>query len=98
FLAGSRDAYAAASRKKYGRDCVVFQNAGVLAYHSGDEEDQVIFWGPDVDLRHLALIQLVDGDYHVKSRTGMTLFTGEFEQAVKWVMAHHRQYSRQLYK
>jgi hypothetical protein len=97
FIAGTRDAYAAASRGKYGKHCVVFQNSGIKAWHSGDEEHQVIFWGPDVDKRFIALILNDGGDFVVTSRTGMSLFRGEFEDAVKWTMAHHRQYSKQLY-
>lgn len=34
---------------KYGSELVLFQTSGVSAYHQGDNEDQVIFWGPDVD-------------------------------------------------
>jgi len=97
FEAGSRDSRIAASRGKYGRDFVIFQNAGVKAYHSSDEEDQVIFWGPDVDKRNLILVRKIDGDFHVVSRKGETLMKGDFEPVVEWVMKHHRQYSRQLY-
>ena len=75
----------------------MFQNAGMKAYHYSDEEDQVIFWGPDVDRRHIALVRQIEGEYHVLSRTGMTLFKGEFAPVVQWIIAHHRQYSNQLY-
>lgn len=34
---------------KYGNAAVMFQTAGSLAYHKGDEERQVIFWGPNVE-------------------------------------------------
>lgn len=97
FLAGSRDADIAAINGKYGRDCVVFQNSGVLAYHNSDNENQVIFWGPDVDRRHLALIRKIEGEWCVLSRKGIAMFRGDFEKAVAWVVQNHRQYSRQLY-
>lgn len=97
FIAQSRDAILAAQKKKYGSDCVVFQNSGVKTYHYSDEEDQVIFWGPEVDRRHMALIVQRDGDFQVKSRTGMILFSGAFDAAVQWVITNHRQYSNQLY-
>jgi hypothetical protein len=32
----------------YGDGAVMFQNAGVHVYHYGDDENQVIFFGPDV--------------------------------------------------
>jgi len=34
---------------KYGKELVLFQTSGVSAYHSGDEEDQIIFWGPHIE-------------------------------------------------
>lgn len=34
---------------KYGDELVLFQTSGVSAYHYGDNENQVIFWGPHVD-------------------------------------------------
>ncbi len=50
FVVGSRDARNAASGyfdadPKYGKHAVVFWVGGVEAYHYGDEESQVIFWG-----------------------------------------------------
>lgn len=99
FVAGSREADWAAHKGKYGKHCVVFQNSGLKAYHNSDEENQVIFWGPDVDRRHIAVIRKSSetGEYEVRSRTGMKLYGGDFEVAVQWVIAHHRQYSSQLY-
>lgn len=57
FEALSREADEAARTKKYGRDCVMFQNSGVRAYHWGDGEDQVIFYGPDVKPERIILIE-----------------------------------------
>ena len=34
----------------------MFQNSGVHCYHYGDEENQVVFWGADVDPRDIILI------------------------------------------
>ena len=34
---------------KYGKDAVIFKGTGVEVYHIGDEENQIIFWGSDVD-------------------------------------------------
>lgn len=34
-------------RPKYGKEAVVFRANAVLAYHTSDEEDQAIAWGPE---------------------------------------------------
>lgn len=47
----------AASEERYGKELVMFQNSGVECYHNGDEEDQVIFWGEDVDPRDIVVIE-----------------------------------------
>ena len=39
-------------RPKYGKEAVVFRADAVLAYHTSDEEDQAIGWGPEAkDIR-----------------------------------------------
>jgi hypothetical protein len=39
-------------RPKYGKEAVVFRADAVLAYHTSDEEDQAIAWGPEAkDIR-----------------------------------------------
>jgi hypothetical protein len=34
----------------YGKQVLLFQSAGLSFYHSGDRENQVVFWGPSVSL------------------------------------------------
>jgi hypothetical protein len=97
FIADGRDALVAANKNKYGKNFVMFQNSGVETYHYSDEENQIVFWGPDVDRRHIALVRQIDGDYHVISRMGMSLYAATFEKVVKWIIAHHRQYSKQMF-
>ncbi len=87
----------AASGSKYGRNAVMFQNSGVKAWHNSDEEDQVIFWGPDVNKRDLVLLRCEYGEWLVVSRDGKTLFKGDFEPVVKWVIANHQQYRRAIF-
>lgn len=54
YLAGSKDA------KKgfgvYGHEALMFRAAGVHIYHGGDDEEQVVFWGPDVKPANMILI------------------------------------------
>lgn len=98
FEATGRYAEFAAQKRKYGRDCLLFQNSGVKAWHNGDEEDQVIFWGPEVDKRGIIVLEYSEGDWAVLANDRRTLFTGEFEAAVKWVIQNHHQYRRMLYR
>lgn len=106
FEAGSRDADWAAGREKYGKNAVVFQNSGVKAYHHGDTESQIMFWGADVDPRDLVLLEKHGGSWFVmphprkqrryqgqESREG-GVFHGEFKQCVVWVQQNIQQYRR----
>lgn len=42
-----------ASESGYGRNAVLFQTGGVLAYHDGDKYNTVIFWGPSVNPKRI---------------------------------------------
>ena len=93
FYANSRDAIFAANKSKYGKHAVMFQSAGIDAYHYGDEEHQIIFWGPSVDQRRIVLL-LNHDDWCVATTLGDCIHTGEFENVVSWVINHHHQYRR----
>jgi len=56
----------ALSGDKYGDEAVVFWGDGVKVYHYGDEEDQVIFWGKNVDPRMIFPITKSDGSWVVE--------------------------------
>jgi hypothetical protein len=45
----SRDIMAAANASKYGKHAVLFWGSGVESTHYGDQEDQIIVWGPSVN-------------------------------------------------
>lgn len=51
------------SEPKYGKGLVVFRAPYVLTWHSGDNEPQAIFWGPDATDIHR--VWLDDGEYVV---------------------------------
>jgi len=92
FEEGSRDAKNVASDGKYGNEAVVFWGDGVKAYHSGDEENQIIFWGPSVDTRMIFPIRIVDGDsdwavYH--SDRGTPMVQGDFPEITAWVIDNY---------
>jgi hypothetical protein len=101
FLANSRDAKFAADKGKYGHHAVVFQNSGVHAYHNSDEENQIIFWGADVSPNDIIVLENEYGDWHVKSRSHLrngktTLFSGDFENCIKWIIQNANQYRKKL--
>lgn len=101
FLAQSREARNAASDGKYGKHAVLFQNSGVHVYHYGDEENQIVFWGRDVDPRGVIGLRHDDGDWVVEARQDTrrgndVLFRGEFSAAVQWVITNYAQYRRAL--
>lgn len=111
FVVNSRDAEIAATyhngNPKYGKHAVMFQNSGVKAYHYGDEENQVIFWGADVQTRDMIVLKNNFGDWAVMARTfyykdktpsfDKELYKGEdFEKCSQWVMKHFQQYRKAL--
>lgn len=54
---------------------VVFKSSGVLGYHYGDRNRQVVFYGGDV--REMAYFEKGgDGDYVLKNKFGKVLFRG----------------------
>lgn len=100
FLAGSRDAISCASKSRsasdYGKHAVLFQNSGVAAYHAGDNENQVIFHGPDVNPNDIIALTYENEDWQVRSRSEDILFTGSYGKSVAWVIQNQAQYRRQL--
>jgi len=65
----SRDADAALRQRKYGSEAVIFKGTGIQVYHSGDEEQQIIFWGPSVDPASIYHVKKIDDgwleDYNI---------------------------------
>lgn len=94
FEACDRHCKWAADDKKYGVHAVMFQAAAVLAYHNGDEEEQAIFWGPDV--RTVIPLWREEGEFYVQMKTGTggVLYKGDLNKTVEWVKRNHQQYRR----
>jgi hypothetical protein len=107
FIAGSRDmdmAVKGGGRRgepKYGRHAVLFQSAGVKSYHVGDQENQVVFWGPLVKDRYPIVW---DGDENVwvvegvdNKGQGRTLMSSEdIDDVIGWVEANHKQFGKMI--
>lgn len=83
--------------RKYGDECVVFQSAGVGVYHSGDEEDQVVFWGPGITTAPVAITEDSDGLFVVHGKGDQVLARLRTKVlAQKWVVFNYEQYRRYL--
>ena len=90
FRADSRYSTWAANKGGYGKHAVVFWSSGIEAYHSGDEEDQVIFWGPSVR-KDIIFPIYNEGDWYIEGEDGRRLIEGrEFDFIVDWVIANYR--------
>lgn len=105
FVADSKDARlgakAATQGEGYGRHAVMFQNSGVEAYHHGDEQDQVMFWGADVNPKNIILLYNDGGDWTVVPKKPLRdgrdwVYRGDFEKVVQWVMNNADRYRKVL--
>ncbi len=101
FEAGSKYARNSAQSGKYGKEAVMFTNSGVKSWHHGDEEDQVIFWGKDVDPRGIILIEKDYDNWCVKEHPTKRRYERDcvyahedFETVTNWIEKNWRQYSK----
>lgn len=98
FVAYSREAKNAARENKYGKEAVMFQSSGVQAYHYGDNENQVMFWGKSVNPNKLVFLSR-DYDNWCVSTMRMNrdcAYKGDFENVVDWVIENHQQYRHKI--
>ncbi len=90
FEAGSNYAAQAAYKQKYGEHAVMFQCAGVNAFHSGDQEAQIIYQGKDA--RNIVTLMRNDSEWEVSAKNGRVIFKSEYENVVQWVISNYNQY------
>jgi len=85
FEFGTREASNAARSGKYGEEAVLFWSDGVQVSHWGDEEEQIIFWGPSVNKSLIFPITRDYGNWTVIDEAGRNVFTSEdFNTTVSW--------------
>lgn len=53
----------------YGRHAVLFQSSGIRFYHDGDEEIQVVFYGPEIDRSSLIDLHQTDDGWETDEGT-----------------------------
>ena len=97
FEAGNKFSLAAARGKKYGSDAVLFQCSGAIeAYHTGDEENQVVF-DKDHTYCRVPIYRCHNGEWRVEDcKAERNLFQGDFLTVVQWVGANFRQYQTRI--
>jgi hypothetical protein len=80
---------------KYGKEAVLFRASGIKAYHYGDEEPQVIFWGPTAN--NIVYIIYSDGDWVIEGTNNRVLYKSRFlTDVVKWAVNNFEQYKNVL--
>lgn len=100
FTVDSRYVNYAARERKYGNDAVLFTSSGVEAHHYGDQEDQVIFYGPHIDPRNIILLDRSEDMWSVQvhpSKGHGSIFSAEdFDTAASWAMKNWQQYRKKI--
>ena len=97
FAKYARSSYTSKSWK-YGSEAVLVRASGVKAYHYGDEEPQVIFWGKTANDIVYLRYNKGDGDWMVvNSKTNRIIFRAQtLPDVVKWVINNFNQYRNVL--
>lgn len=99
FIAGQDDW---ANGFAYGKQAVLFQSSGVHVYHDKDDENQVIFYGPEVNPDGIVWLDTRADTHNNKwsimakqgKRKGQPIFTGTPQACLQWVQHHFQQYRR----
>ncbi len=100
---------ALSGKSLYGDSIVMFQAPGLLVWHEGDEQNQVVFWGADA--RNIVQVNRTSGyattpegqryfrtDFCVgRARNGRPLFCGDGLDAVaSWLDVNYATYRKRL--
>jgi hypothetical protein len=81
---------------KYGTEAVIFRASGIEVSHFGDEEQQIIFWGPSA--RNIVPVSKngYDDEWYVGDESHPYFKAADLDKVVGWIEANHYQYSRKL--
>lgn len=78
------------------REAVIFQTSGVEVDHYGDNERQVVFWGPSaknfIPIRYNSEI----GEWCIYGKNDQVLKAGEPSEILDWVLTNLPQYRKQI--
>ena len=79
----------------YLKELVIFKSSGVRLWHSGDDENQTIFWGKEAS--HINCINNEYGDWVIRNKVGNKIYENEnLEKVVDWVVNNYDQYRKVL--
>ena len=79
----------------YGDEAVIFRTSGVEIYHYGDNQNQVVFWGPNV--KSFIPIHQDNGDWVVYGKNGQVLVRcGRPSEIALWATENLPQYRKQI--
>lgn len=81
---------------EYGDEAVIFRTSGVEIYHYGDNEDQVIFWGPNAHDFIPIKFDREYGDWVVKGMKDQVLKMGRPSEIAAWATENLPQYRKQI--
>jgi len=80
---------------EYGNEAVIFRTSGVEIFHYGDNQNQVIFWGPNV--KSFIPIHQESGDWVVYGQNGQVLVRcGRPSEIAIWATENLPQYRKQI--
>ena len=80
---------------EYGDEAVIFRTSGIEIYHYGDNQNQVIFWGPNV--KSFIPIHQDNGDWVVYGRDDQVLVRKESPSEIAvWATENLPQYRKQI--
>ena len=80
---------------EYGDEAVIFRTSGIEIYHYGDNQNQVVFWGPNV--KSFIPIHQEDGDWVVYGQNGQVLVRcGRPSEIAIWATENLPQYRKQI--
>ena len=80
---------------EYGDEAVIFRTSGVEVFHYGDNQNQVVFWGPNV--KNFIPIHQDNGDWVVYGQNGQVLVRcGRPSEIALWATENLPQYRKQI--
>lgn len=91
FELGSRDSEIASRAGKYGKEAVIFYGKGLKCHHSGDEEYQIIVWGPSIRKDMIFEVSHGDSGWYVPLANGreVNLDDPTITNAGNWVAQNY---------
>lgn len=84
------------TREKGSQEAVIFQTSGVEIYHEGDEQNQVVFWGPNAKNFIPIKYDREVGDWCIYGNKGQVLKSGSPSEILNWVLDNLPQYRKQI--